>query len=364
MDIARRRIQTLLDSLVAEGKERGLQVAAFVDGQLVVSAWAGVANSESGQLVDEETLFPVFSTTKGIAATIIHLLAERGALSYDDPISRVWPEFRANGKERITLRQAMNHSSGIPQMPAGISYADLCDWDVMCRKIAALAPMWPPGTRMEYHAMTYGWILGEVARRVDGRPFPQMLADEIRRPLGIESMYAGIPDEVESRVALLEEYEIEAPPPDDGKPQAVPASLGPLHALMNRPDVRRACIPATNGIMSALAIARHYAALLPGGVDGVRLLPHERVRIATEMQKPDHPENDDYPRTWGLGYILGGNGSLYGDASAFGHTGYGGSFGFADPQCGLAVGLTKNLFHREDTPRMIVDELRSSIAAA
>lgn len=359
----REQVQSLLDSLVSEGRERGLQVAAYVDGELIVNNWAGIANAESGQPVDEGTLFPVFSTTKGMVATIIHILAERALLTYEDPISKMWPEFGVHGKEHITVRQALNHSSGIPNVPAGVGYAEVCDWEVMCGKIAELTPSWTPGSRMEYHAMTYGWILGEVARRVDGRSFSQLVADEICRPLGIGTMYVGIPDEVESRVALLEEYEIEAPPPDDGTPRTVPVSLGPLHAFMNRPDARRACIPATSGIMNAVAIARHYAALLPDGVDGVRLLPPERVRIATQMQKPDHPKGDDYPKSWGLGYAIGGNNSYYGDATAFGHGGYGGSFGFADPRKGLAVGLTKNLFHKEDTPRLIVNELRRALGS-
>ncbi|MEI8341921.1 MAG: serine hydrolase domain-containing protein [Verrucomicrobiota bacterium] len=357
-------IQTLLNRLVSEGKERGLQVAAYVDGVLVVNAWAGVADFHTGLPVDESTLFPVFSTTKGMVATVIHLLAERGLLSYDTPVSKIWPKFGVNGKEQITVRQVLNHSSGIPQMPAGIGFEELCDWDLMCAKIAGQAPIWPPGTRMEYHAMTYGWILGEVARRTDGRTFARLLEDEICRPLGIQTMFAGIPDAVESRVAVLEEYELGTPPPDDGKPQSVPASLGPLHAWMNRPDVRRACVPASNGIMNALAIARHYAALLPGGVDGVELLPPARVRLATEMQKPDHPQGDDYPKNWGLGYAIGGNDSLYGDVSAFGHAGYGGSNGFADPQSGLAVGITKNLYHKEDTAGMILKELRRAFEAA
>lgn len=352
-----KQIQTLLNNLVADGRERGMQVAAYVDGRLAVNAWAGVADASSGRLVDEGTLFPVYSTGKGMTATLIHQIVERGLISYETPIAEVWPEFGTHGKDRITLRQALNHSSGIPQMPAGLSHAELCDWDTMCRKIAELEPLWTPGTRMEYHAMTFGWILGEVARRVDGRPFAKLLEEEICRPLGIKTMFAGIPDEVESLVAMLEESGAK-PPLDDGKPQSVPVFIRPLGAWMNRPDARRACIPASNGIMNALAIARHYAALLPGGVDGIELLPPERVRLATVMQKPEHPANEDYPKDSGLGYHIGGNGAYYGNASAFGHGGYGGSDGFADPELRLAVGWTRNLFANEWPWRPILDALR------
>lgn len=352
-----KQIESILNRLVSDGKERGLQVAAYIHGKLAVNACAGIADAATGRLVDEETLFPVFSTGKGMTATLIHQIVERGLVSYETPIAEVWPEFGAHGKERITLRQALNHSSGVPQMPGGIGHAELCDWDTMCRKIADLEPLWPPGTRMEYHAMTYGWIVGEVARRVDGRPFSQLLEEEICRPLGVKTMFFGIPDTAESKVATLEEPGA-APPADDGKPQSIPPLVWPLGDWMNRPDARRACIPASNGIMNALAIARHYAALLPGGVDGVELLPPERVRLATEMQKPAHPENEDYPKDWGLGYHIGGSGSTYGNASAFGHGGYGGSDGFADPEAGLAVGWTRNLFANEGSWRPILDVLR------
>jgi CubicO group peptidase (beta-lactamase class C family) len=351
------RIQALLDRLVAEGRELGLQVVAYLGGRLVVDAWAGVAERGTDRPVDGETLFPVFSATKGIAATIVHRLVERGALIYDRPIAEVWPEFGARGKDRITLRQALNHSAGVPQMPVGIGYAELCDWRAMCSLIAGLSPLWPPGTRIEYHAMTYGWILGEVAQRADGRAFEELLQDEVRRPLGLEdALFVGIPDRAEPRVAVLEEHGVE-PLPDDGKPQSVPALVWPLHTMMNRPDARRACIPASNGIMNARAIARHYAALLPGGVDGVELLPSRRVDLATEPQRPERPEGNDWPKDKGLGYSIGGDGS----ASFFGHGGYGGSIGRAYPKLGLAVGLTKNLFHKEDTPRMILDKLLDSL---
>src|SRR5262249_12177992 len=145
-----------------------------------------------------------------------------------------------------------------------------------------------PGVRQDYHAITYSWLAPEVARIVDSRPFNQILRDEIGRPLGIENeLFIGIPDEAESRVALLDEKNPNPPPaPDDSKPQQIPAWMSPLHEMMNRPDARRACIPASNGIMTARAIARHYAALLPGGVDGIELLSPDRIREATIRQFP------------------------------------------------------------------------------
>src|SRR5277367_6793218 len=138
-------IQTLLNTAVAEGKERGAQVAAYVDGKLMVDAWAGVADVRTGAPVDADTLFPVFSTTKGIEATVMHILAERGQIEYDKPVAHYWPEFAANGKEGITVRHALAHTSGIPYMPEGIDHAQLCDWETMCGLIAQLKPVSSPG---------------------------------------------------------------------------------------------------------------------------------------------------------------------------------------------------------------------------
>ena len=356
------RIESLLERLVAEGRERGVQVAAYQDGKLIVNAVAGIADATTGARVGPGTLFPVFSVTKGMTATLVHRLVERGLFTYETPVAELWPEFGGQGKGGITVRQVLNHSAGVPQMPAGVGYAEVCDWDGICAAIAQLPPLWGPGTRIEYHAMTYGWILGEVLRRADGRAFPELLRDEICRPLGITGMFVGIPPSLEPQVARLEEPD-DVVPPDEGKPTSVPHAILPLADWMNRRDAREACIPASNGIMTALALARHYAALLPGGVDGIVLLPPARVRLAIEPQHPAQPVSADYPKGWGLGYQIGEPGSPMGEtAAAFGHGGYGGSRGFADISRGLAVGLTRNLFQENDGSREILDELRRGLA--
>ncbi len=349
----------MLQGYTADGTERGVQLAVYWRGRLVVHAWAGTADVRDGRPVRADTLFPIYSTGKGILATIIHRLVERGALAYDQAIASVWPEFAAHGKEHITIAEALNHSAGIPQVPAVENMAEFHNWDAMCRKVAALVPRWPPGTRMEYHAITYAWILGETARRITGKTVPELLRDEICRPLGITEFYLGIPDTVESRVAFLEGAAWQPPAVED---PAIPNWLGSLVDWMNRPDARRACIPASNGIATAEAIARHYAALLPGGVNGVELLPPSRVALAAALQKPALSQDQDYPKCWGLGYQIGGPGSAYGESPrAFGHAGYGGSIGFADPTCDLAVGLTKNWFHAPDGVGRILDEIRREI---
>jgi CubicO group peptidase (beta-lactamase class C family) len=350
-------------ALVREGHERGIQLAAYLDGKLVVDAFAGVADPTTNRPVDGETLFPVFSVTKGIAATLMHLLVERGKVAYDTPIAKYWPEFAAHGKGGITVRHALNHTAGLPFMPMGIGYREICNWDAMCAAMARLEPVSPPGDQMAYHAVTYGWLVGEVMRRADGRLFARMLSDEICAPLGIRDLFVGIPDAVESRVAVLDEVFEPGKEPslDDSKPRDVPGWMQPLHTMMNRPDSRRACIPASNGIMSARALARHYAALLPGGVDGVELLPASRVREATQLQKP-RLRPDAEPPLRGLGYMVGTNISEFGASpTAFGHGGYGGALGFADPARRLAVGLTKNLYSAKGAQGRVLNELRTAL---
>ena len=354
-------IQTLLNTLVAEGRERGIQAAAYLDGKLVVDAWAGITDVRTGASVDGDSLFPVFSTTKGIFSTVIHILVERGKLEYDQPIARYWPEFAANGKEKITVRHALSHTSGIPYMPPDVSWEQTCDWDGMCRGVAQLKPYWAAGAKQIYHPVTFGWIVGEVARRADGRTVPQLLADEICRPLGMTRLFCGIPADLEPQTAFLElvpNPPVTAPPP----PNDVSPSMMPLHEWINRPAVRRAPQPGCSGIMSARSVARHYAALLPGGVDGVELLPPSRVKIATEIQAPaDGFDPNDAGRK-GLGYQLGmGVGEMGKSPDAFGHNGHGGSTGFADLRHRIAVGVVRNRFADEPTVPRITQEIHRAL---
>lgn len=356
---AQERVQALLDRLVASGQSSGVQVAAYLDGRLVVDAWAGEADAD-GRMVDGETLFPVYSTSKGIAATAVHRLVERGVLAYDDPIARYWPEFGANGKSAITLRQALNHTAGMPQMPEHGTMADTCDWAGMCRAIAAMPPILPPGTRSIYHAITYGWIIGETASRADGRPFPRILAEEVSRPLGLTGAFIGIPDTVEPRVVAVEWLAPATPPPAPATPPAppdpitersIPAWVQPLEAWINRPDVRRACIPASNGIMNARSVAKHYAALTGGTVDGVRLLSDATIAEATRATGPDLRR--------GLGYGLYGPDADPG--AVFGHGGYGGSNAFADRRTRFAFCLARRRMSDPGSADPVASEIRAAL---
>ncbi len=371
---ANERVQKLLNELVSNGEEVGLQAAAYLNGELAIDAWAGIADEKSGRKVDGDTLFTVFSTTKGITATCMHILAERGKIAYDAPIARYWPEFAANGKAGATVRHALTHKVGLPLMPDDITPEKMCDWDWMCKQLAAAAPVWEPGTKTGYHAYTFGWINGEILRRVDGRPIAKFVQDEICKPLGIKDIYMGIPDDVEGRVATLRNAppDPNAPvqPPDSLMRRAIPPIVGTTGDVFNRPDVRRASIPGAGGIVSARALARHYAMLAGlGTLGGVKVLNRERVEMARTKQTEDRDEVIGLPIPKAMGYFLGGGGmgAAMGPSSrTFGHPGAGGSIGFADPEHRLAVGFTKNLMKGGGDPLrgaalLVSNEIRAAL---
>lgn len=365
-------IQRLIDDLVDSGLEIGLQVAAYIDGKLVVDAWSGVADEASGREVDGDTLFTSWSTTKGFVATCIHILADHGKLEYSAPVARYWPEFAANGKENVTVLDLLTHRAGVPQMPDDVTAEMMTDWDAMCRAIAAHPPLWEPGTKTGYHAWTFGWLLGEVVRRVDGRPIEQFVQEELCEPLGIDSFYMGIPESVADRVAVLRQEA--AHMEDVQRWNPLKLRVMPPHVstaeVVNRPDVLRAVIPGGGGTMNARAIARHYAMFAGmGELDGVRILSRERVEMLRTLQTDDLDIVADTRIRKGMGYFLGGPAEEGGAIAMgiggreFGHSGNGGSLGFADPEHNFAFGLTKNLMKAmpdatQATPYLVAEAIR------
>lgn len=345
MNTPQARIQSLIDDMVAAGPEAGLQVAAYHKGKLIVDAWAGV-DTLTGKPVDGDTLFVTFSTTKGITATVIHLLAERGLIDYNAPVAKYWPAFAQHGKAGITVRQVMAHTAGVPHLPLDTQPEDVLDWDKQVRWMEEAAPLWEPGTETGYHALTIGIILGKLAELVDGRPIAQIVREDICAPLKIDSLFFGAPDDVMDRIAAMDivfNPDLPAPPADALVWQAIPAALQPLNTMANRADFRKAVAPAANCVANARALAKVYASLVGDGVDGVRLLPKERVRTATEMQT--NAMDCVIGATWpkGMGYFLGSADASQTCVSptAFGHTGAGGFTAYADPAHDLAFALCK-----------------------
>jgi CubicO group peptidase (beta-lactamase class C family) len=351
MDDLQRQVQEAIDRLVESGTERGVQVAVYRDGRQVVDAVAGVADPAGGRPVDPGTVFYNFSVVKGAAATIAHLLAERGLFDYDTPVAELWPEFAAHGKKAVTVRQVLNHTAGVPGIPLDTTIEDLCDWDKMCAAIADAELWWEPGTKVGYHAYTFGYIVGEVVRRATGKPISQLLAEEVAGPLGVAGeLWFGMPASEQHRLAPLEEEPGAAEqaaqmmaslPPDLPMFKASPPELFPNAAFGNRPDTLAADIPA-GGKTSARAIARMYAALL-GEVDGVRLLTPERLAEATAISSSGTDEVFGQPTAWGLGFGIGGPaGDPQGAPTVFGLGGVGGSFACGDTATGVSGAVTKN----------------------
>ena len=351
MDDLQGQVQQAIDRLVESGTERGVQVAVYRDGEQVVDAVAGLADPAAGRPVDAGTVFYNYSVVKGATATIAHILAERGLFGYDTPVAELWPDFAAHGKQAVTVRQVLDHTAGVPGIPLDTTVEDLCDWDKMCAAIADAELWWEPGTKVGYHAYTFGYIVGEVVRRATGKPISQVLAEEVAGPLGVAGeLWFGMPASEQHRLAPLEDEPGAAEaaaqmmaslPPDLPMFKAGPPESFPNAAFGNRPDVLAADIPA-GGKTSARAIARMYAALL-GEVDGVRLLTPDRLAEATAVSSSGTDEVFGMPTTWGLGYGIGGPaGDAQEAPTVFGLGGVGGSFACGDTAGGVAWAVTKN----------------------
>jgi CubicO group peptidase (beta-lactamase class C family) len=344
MNDIQRQVQDAIDELVQSGVERGLQVAVYRNGEQVVDAVAGVADPATGRAVTSDTPFFSYSIGKGVAATIMHVLAERGVLDYDTPIVELWPEFGAHGKHTATVRHALSQSVGVPGLPRGLTVEDLCDWNKMCSIIAQSEPWWQPGTKIGYHAITFGYIVGEIVRRATGKPISQLLREVVAEPLGVaDELFFAVPKEDQARLARLEDaqsgQEMFGELPEDSPILKLGPDLTAEHA--NSANVRSANIPA-GGTVTARAVARMYAALL-GEVDGVQLLSPERLREVSRVAMAGPDQIFGFSTAWGLGYSLGQPASDAQEAqTVFGVGGVGGSNAFADRATGVTFALTKN----------------------
>ncbi len=371
-------VQEAIDAAIASGREIGLQVAAYHRGQLVVDAWGGVADPATGRLVNGETLFNVYSVTKAVAATALHMLVDRGQLAYDTPVASRWPEYAAHGKGKTTVRDVLTHRAGIPQMPDGVTPEHLCDWGWMTRAIADLKPLAEPGTKTLYLSMTFGWIVGELVRRTDPqhRSLGRFVREEIAAPLNAPDLWIGITDEQEPRIA--KQIDAMVPIPAAYLPPLFLASMPPVVGLVppvfERPDVRRAEVAGVGGIFTARSEARFWAMLAGGGeLDGVRLLSSDLVAtLNTPRARSEEPDSVMFgfplPITIG-GYWFGGEHPPVCSAKnprAICHPGQGGSIGWADPDANLAVAICHNrLFNPstrdEDTILTIADAVRDAL---
>ena len=338
------RVEGLFYQQIDQGLHPGAVLAVYRHGQLVLDLHGGLADQQASIPVTSDTMFVLFSSTKPLAAVCLHILWERGKLNWDDAVANYWPGFAKNGKEAVTIRHVLTHQGGFPETPGSTVWKKWQDWDFIVQAIEDLIPEYQPGEVMAYHPRNYGWVVGELVRRIDGRPINQFLREEVTGPLGMADAYVGLPPELEDRVSRIHAME------DCDRPGMIPP--------YNEPEVHQAVQPAGGGIATARDLARFYATLGAGGsLDGVRILKEETVAEVTRLQI----EGVDYSlgqyMRRALGLVLADQrmgASEHVGPRTFGHAGAGTSVGWADPDLGLAVAYITNGFRCAGTnvPRL------------
>jgi len=334
--------------------EIGAAVAVAIEGRVVVDLWGGHADEGRRSVWRRNTLVNVFSVGKGLAALCGLVLVHRGQLDLDAPVCRYWPEFAAEGKEGITVRQILCHRAGLPSIRATLPEDAMLHWEIMTEALAREAPWWPPGTRHGYHVNTFGFLAGEVLRRVSGRTLGTFLREEIAAPLGAD-VHLGLTTQDEPRVAEMFWGPEMTPPPAPGPDSLTDEQLMIHNAYFNPPGLsghgmvntspwRRAEIPSANCHASARGVARVYAVLAAGGtLEGIELVGRGTLAEAVV----EHANGPDAvlcrASRFGLGFQLPQPERPLGPhRGAFGHFGAGGALGFADPEAGVAFGYVMN----------------------
>jgi CubicO group peptidase (beta-lactamase class C family) len=373
----------------------GAAVALFHRGQCVIDLVGGYFDNEATAPYDHDTLQLVFSTTKGVTAIAIAICVERGLLSYQEPVALFWPEFAEAGKDHCTVAQLLSHQVGLYTVDGPITLAEALDWNTITQRLAATAPTFPIGSTHGYHALTFGWLAGELVRRVDGRNIGRFIAEEIANPLGVE-IYVGLPEYLEPRVSPLNTgwprgenepdpiqaldpavkelmEKITAPDTPGGKALSLNGAFS-VTGGFNRRDVHAAEIPAANGISNARSLATMYAATM-GEVRGahgpVRLVSPEMMRAMSATVTP-RGETDlclVIPTSFGMGFMTHNDFIPYSGPGTFGHPGAGGSMSFADPGREMSFSYVMNkmgavLVGDQRSARLIVAAVRCADADA
>ena len=324
--------------------EIGASLCVVERGQIVVDLWAGWADAAQTRPWQQDTIANVYSTTKGVAAAAAAILADRGALDVERPVAHYWPEFAQAGKDQITVHQLLTHEAGLVGVDEELPDGAVLDWDRMVAALERQAPMWPPGQGLGYHAITYGWLVGEVIRRIDGRTCGEFVRDEIAAPLGVD-FYIGLPASEDPRTAEL----IPAPgsdglaiPPEGLAAKALGLASPRLAGDVNSRAWRAAELPAANGHANARALATIYGSLAAGGAP---LLSAQGVENAAAHRITADDLVLGFQVRRALGFILSTPGGRYEwgpNPRTFGHSGAGGSLAFADPDRQIGFGYVMN----------------------
>ena len=326
------------------GGELGARFSLTLDGELVLDLMAGFADRQRQRPFGPDTLTPLFSTTKAVAALLVARLVDQGRLTYDQTVASVWPEFAQAGKAAITVGQVLSHQAGLSGFLEETEPTIWFDWDAVCARLAAMAPLWPVGSASGYHPITFGYLAGEIFRRVDGRTMGTALREDLALPLGLD-LWIGLPDSEHARCAELQRP---SALPTFGEPnEAVRAAfLTPWAAPGGRgtADWRRVEIPSANGHATAPALARLMGALASGGsLDGVAVLSPAALELARAERIIGRDLVLPFDISWGAGFMRNTPNFFYGPApDAFGHSGWGGSCAFADPARGVSGAYVMN----------------------
>jgi CubicO group peptidase (beta-lactamase class C family) len=340
------------DAFAANFEELGDVGAAccvHLDGRIVVDVWGGTKTPGGGEPYTSDTLQLVASTTKGVVAAAAHMLAQEGRLDFDAPVAQYWPEFGGEGKQDIPVRWLFSHRAGLPAVDRALALTDVYAWDPVVDALAAQKPYWEPGTAHGYHVGTFGWLAGEVIKRVSGQSVGRFVAERISGPLGLD-LWIGLPLEQNVRVAPL----VPSPPPS-GAPDVFTARLldpttllhkafvNPmiLPGTFNEPAFWAAEIPAANGITTARSLSRLYAACI-GEIDGTRLLSPDTLNQARQQQSAGDDLVLGYETRYGTGFQLSFPFRPMAGEGSFGHYGMGGSVAFAHPERGFSFAYVMN----------------------
>lgn len=372
-------LQERFAAIVAQAPDAGCAVSIWHKGRNVVNLWGGVANKESKTPWAEDTKAVVFSSTKGLMSLAIAMLYQNGKISYEDLVVKHWPEYKGAGKDGTTVRDLLAHRAGVPFFADDIQEDQVIDWDFMVSKIEQETAMWEPGSAYAYHAITHGWITGEVIRRITGMSPGQYLATAISSPLHADT-WLGLPAELESKVAVSYPHadltkffvDLKEKNTDPGNFLIRSLTLGNAFSMnlvgknkgFNAPEVHQAEIPGAGGISSANGISKIWSSVVHE-TDGVRLLDDETVEYVTSVQSEGKPFTDLEPPygAFGMGFQLDSPARRYLTNSSFGHDGAGGQCAFADPEHKIGFAFVTSEMRggelEDDRATSLIDELRS-----
>ena len=339
-----KEVKDLFESLHSSSREVGSSFAVYKDGKAIVDIWGGYTDKQKTNLWSQDSLATVWSTTKGVAAITCALAVEKRLLDYEEKVSHYWPEFGCNGKEDITVGMLLSHQAGI----CGSATNEVKDYysqETMAEELAAMKPIWEPGTASGYHSMTYGWLTSELIIRVTGKTLGKFYADEIGNPNDID-FFIGLPETEEKRVVEMVPF-----PKEENQPQASTeineakkaTARGPnLINLQNSRDWRSAEIPSANGQGCASGLAKLYSLVVTDDTS-LKILTEDTITKMTEERITNRDLVLDVVTRWGAGFIMNMHKVIYGPVEeSFGHSGWGGSCAFGDPENNLGVSYVMN----------------------